>query len=229
MASIKLSALVTQIRGKLQGSYFAMRNGSAILSTSSRSKSITRNSGAALQTAKARLAFVARKWATLTDLQRRAWQSGASVLTFYNKNGVAYTPNGFIVFCRSWINWLNVSITPNVVYTLPGVPPNVTGFGIPNVATDSMLLEKGSVDYTVNRVIVSVSQCQSVGVYNSKMGYKKLFVTNASTISSVDLINTFIPIYGEPVYQTRIFFKFDFIDVLSGFPTATLYSDTIVV
>jgi len=98
MPQIKFSALVTDIKGKANGSVFS----------SNKQGSYFRNNKwgggrktARWQNAKVNLAFLSNAWKNLTNEEREAWNAAAPDNPFLNKFKVEYIPSGYQLF-MSW-------------------------------------------------------------------------------------------------------------------------------
>lgn len=98
MAMIKLQMGFSDIKGKLNGSYFQSQKGGISCKTISprRSKATTFQAGK--QVAQQNLAYVARLWGQLSPENVLAWNSYATGFTRYNKIGEPYTPTGYQMF-----------------------------------------------------------------------------------------------------------------------------------
>jgi len=98
MPQIKFSALVTDMKGKANGSVFS----------SNKQGSYFRNNKwgggrktARWQNAKINLAFLSNAWKNLTNEEREAWNAAAQDNPFLNKFKVEYIPSGYQLF-MSW-------------------------------------------------------------------------------------------------------------------------------
>jgi hypothetical protein len=98
MPQIKFSALVTDMKGKANGSVFS----------SNKQGSYFRNNKwgggrktARWQNAKVNLAFLSNAWKNLTNEEREAWNAAAPDNPFLNKFKVEYIPSGYQLF-MSW-------------------------------------------------------------------------------------------------------------------------------
>ena len=92
MALIKLTAIVDNISGKLNGTVFAKNKGGHYM----RSKSMPSNPKTSFQTAvRARFGAIAQLWGALTQAQRNAWNAMASEFPYRNRLGDTKILSGF--------------------------------------------------------------------------------------------------------------------------------------
>lgn len=92
MALIKLTAIVDNISGKLNGTVFSRNKGGHYM----RSKSMPSNPRTSFQSAvRARFGAIAQLWGALTEAQRDAWRAIASEFPYTNRLGDTKTLSGF--------------------------------------------------------------------------------------------------------------------------------------
>lgn len=92
MALIKLTAIVDNISGKLNGTVFSRNKGGHYM----RSKSMPSNPKTSFQNAvRARFGAIAQLWGALTEAQRDAWRAMASEFPYRNRLGDTKILSGF--------------------------------------------------------------------------------------------------------------------------------------
>lgn len=92
MALIKLTAIVDNISGKLNGTVFSRNKGGHYM----RSKSMPSNPRTSFQSAvRARFGAIAQLWGALTEAQREAWRAIASEFPYTNRLGDTKILSGF--------------------------------------------------------------------------------------------------------------------------------------
>lgn len=92
MALIKLTAIVDNISGKLNGTVFSRNKGGQYM----RSKSMPSNPRTSFQNAvRARFGAIAQLWGSLTEAQRDAWRAMASEFPYRNRLGDTKILSGF--------------------------------------------------------------------------------------------------------------------------------------
>lgn len=216
MASIKLGALVADIKGKLAGNYFAKRKNTTVLAVCG-SKLTKADAGrTALQAARNNLAAVARKWQQLTAAQRLTWESQAALLTWYTKVGVAYTPSGYQLFSQNNLNRLKINLDFLINYAEPNPPANIDNIKI-EIKTG------GDIEYSYvgtlsgnKYVVVSASYTNSIGVKYPKAGLKVIAVLGADNVGVEDITSGYVRTFGHKPLTGMVFFKVELIDGDSG-------------
>lgn len=92
MALIKLTAIVDNISGKLNGTVFSRNKGGHYM----RSKSMPSNPRTLFQTAvRARFGAIAQLWGALSEAQRNAWRAMANEFPYTNRLGDTKILSGF--------------------------------------------------------------------------------------------------------------------------------------
>lgn len=116
MASIKWSALVSEVKGVLNGSILShSRLGQTIRNRSSR---LGRPSSS-WSASRVMLAYVASQWKLLTIAQQASWQAMTASYPYIDKFGNPQTPSGYQLFCTLNVNLL---LTNNLVDFTPHLP-----------------------------------------------------------------------------------------------------------
>lgn len=97
MATVKFSAVVSDVRGKIGGNVFARgKNGSYI-----RSFSMPRNANSQIQQVRRNnFSYYSAKWRSLTVNERRQWVLSAASLPYNNRVGETSFYSGFQQFMR---------------------------------------------------------------------------------------------------------------------------------
>lgn len=216
MASIKLGALVADIKGKLAGNYFAKRKNTTVLAVCG-SKLTKADAGrTALQAARNNLAAVARKWQELTAAQMLTWQSQAALLTWYTKVGVPYTPSGYQLFSQNNLNRLKIDLDFLINYAEPKPPADVNNIKI-EIKTG------GDIEYSydgglagIKYVVISASYTNSVGVKYPKAGLKVIAVLGPDNVGAEDITSGYVRTFGHKPISGMVFFKAELIDGGSG-------------
>lgn len=105
MARIKLSEVVTDIRGKVGGTVFQKTRYGHMLRTIPRGRN---KQSFYQQCNRSKFQFIVRSWRTLTEAQKEAWNNAVSDWTFENVFGDTVTPTGSLLFNRLNLNVMNV-------------------------------------------------------------------------------------------------------------------------
>jgi len=97
MALIQMGNIITDIRGKIQGTVFS-RN---IAGNTMRNKTVPKiYTSEWASVYKQRQQFLMRFWRTLTDSERQTWVEGRTNYTFTNKLGNSITPQANVLFAQ---------------------------------------------------------------------------------------------------------------------------------
>lgn len=226
MASVKLSALVSDIRGKSNGSYFAKRNNTIILANNPNKSGNNKAGQNKLQAARNAVAFISSSWKGLEDANRSSWNNAAALLTWYTKVGEPYTPTGY-----AYYNQCNLNLSAQ------GLPPIITPF-VPQAAfemsTIDVVITNGEIDliYTAPTllaaaapmappaalydVVVYGSWSNSYGTNYPKGGYKKLAVLNNYDFEPVPLLDSYEKLFGSFVASGFSYWRIDVLDAGTG-------------
>jgi hypothetical protein len=125
MAKVKFSALISEMRNKLNGSVFSRNRAGNYL----RNKVTPVNPQTAFQTAvRALLTDASQSWRELTQAFRDAWYSATSNFTGTDIFADVRTPSGSNLYAKLFINASNVGDTPlsqpPAVISSPGIVEN---------------------------------------------------------------------------------------------------------
>lgn len=216
MASIKLGAIVADIKGKLAGNYFAKRKNTTVLAVCG-SKLTKADAGrTTLQKSRNTLFQVSRTWKDITDAQRTLWDNAAALLTWYTKVGIAYTPSGYQFYTQCNINRVNIDQSVIDEPVTPAAPHDVNRCDV-EITTGGVLTYTyaGSAP-TGKSVIISATYTNSLGVKYAKGGYKRIALMDAGETGPVVITANYVNVFGIAPTSGRVFFKFDMIDKDSG-------------
>lgn len=101
MASIKFSALVSDVKGTIGGNVFQSNKNGAFV----RTKSIPVNRNTQLQQyQRLNMAVYSKKWSQLTELDRAEWIAAAPQFPYTNRLGETKVYSGFQYFMKINLN-----------------------------------------------------------------------------------------------------------------------------
>jgi len=216
MASIKLGAILADIRGKLAGNYFAKRKNTTVLAVCG-SKLTKADAGrVALQQSRNNLTSVSRGWSALTAAQQLVWTNAAALLTWYTKVSIAYSPSGYQLFSQRNLNRLKIGLSQLTDYAEPLPPANIDGASIKINGDNDIVFEWDSGIPVGKAVVVSASFPNSTGVQVPKGGLKVLAVLGSGTTMPKMLTSDYQSLYGTNPTSNMVFFKLELIDTQSG-------------
>lgn len=218
MATIKLSGLITDIRGKLNGSYFAKRNNSFIMSTSDGSKLTKADAGRmAWQTAQLSVSRVSQSWADVPESVKLQWSAYASTLTWFTKTNTPYTPSGYQVYTQTMLNYCSDGKNPYSTFPTFGTQGYVNDCYCEYVNGNRLqasITEQNAFDKSL---LVFMSGPNSKGTNNPYGGLKKLGLISPDwSQASVNLTPAYLNIFGAFPYNSRVFYELRLLDANSG-------------
>lgn len=183
MPKIKLSALVSDMKGKSQGSVFSTNSGGTYFRNN---PSGGGRKSAKWDDQKNRFGSLATRWKALSDDQRAAWNEAASSYPTVNAFGDARLPSGYELYMR-----LNGTLVSNSlpVLTLPQVQrplPDVTEI---DLFTPDLFM------FTPSRQFKT-----SVGPGTQLFGYKSDFFDS----ETLEIPNTFAVRFNIPQGQNNV-------------------------
>lgn len=215
MARIKYSALVSDMRNKLNGSVLTKsRSGSTV-----RNKVTPANRNTNAQSAtRTRLSQVAKYFRTLTDDQITAWNNAVESYKSTNIFGDIVRPSGINLFVKLNSNLLLAGQGIISDPPIPAAPPTVELRTV-DIATAN---PKFALDFSVatvpagHKLIITASKPVSAGVSNFK-GNATIIEENATLAGyTCDIWNRYVAKYGVPAVDTKINVGFKLINTTTG-------------
>jgi hypothetical protein len=179
MAKVKFSALISEMRNKLNGSVFSKNRAGNYL----RNKVTPVNPQTAFQTAvRAVLTAASQSWRALSEAQRLAWNSAVANFQGTDIFGDVKTPSGINLYNKLYINASTIgfppSTTPPALVSSPAVPDAFVNTTAPNtVIVDSATL--AAVPAGVS-LVLSMTPSVSAGK-NFLKGKSRIIVAIGST------------------------------------------------
>lgn len=215
MAFIKTSALISDIKGKLNGSYFqSKKNGITVNNINSRNKGKFQQN-AAVQKQKGRVTTVSKTWGGLTEAQRLTWDSAASGMTRVNKNGVEYVPTGYQIFTEYNLNRLSIDAAVLVEFNPTTVVVDMDKLNIIPDATDKFVTDGlGDIASTVS-VLIFATAPQSKGAKYARSSYR-LIAKAAGGGSDMTIGTEYNAVFGKVSTGQTVFFKIIVVVSTSG-------------
>lgn len=215
MAFIKFSALVSSVKGKLNGSYFQNQKGGTALKNISGRRAKQKNGQSSLGVAQAKLAFVAQYWRTLTISEMAAWNVWALNFTRVNKNGQEYTPTGYQMFNECNGNALAIDENAIKEPGTPSAPLDMSTFDTSyDVNDDLQVVHAGGVPNDKVLLVYGTAP-QPAGVSYPTTGYRLITsITNTllgQTVIQTNYAQVWTTFSGKP----QIFFRLKLIDKAS--------------
>lgn len=228
MAKIKLSAIVSEMRGKLNGSVFSKNRGGAYL----RTKVTPVNPQSLAQgLVRATLTALSQGWRGLTEAQRLAWNSAVSGFTSTDIFGDIKTPSGINLYNKLNLNLAAIGEAP---INTPPVPVNVGYFDTLAIAGDASASTLAAtftgIGLTADQtVIVEATAGVSAGKSFVKSEYRQIG-TFAGTATSPQALGVMYEAkFGDLVADKKVFVRLRVVDKNTGVSGQATAASTIVV
>lgn len=224
MAKIKLSALISEMRGKLNGSVFSRNRGGAYI----RTKVTPLNPQTLAQTlVRSSFTAVSQSWKALTQGQRDAWDSSVNNFIGTDIFGDQKTPSGFNLFMGLNKNLLDVGAA---TLTLPPVPGSVQAFTSLDLAADT---GGGSFDMTANAAVAADTSIKvfatpgvSPGKSFVKSEFRQIGVLPAAALAANDFSTEYIATFGLLASAgLKVFIKYVPVNTITGQTGAQLQAE----
>ena len=226
MALIKLTAVVDNISGKLNGSVFARNKDGHYI----RSKSNPTNPQTEKQNlVRSLLSGVSTEWRNLSQGQREAWKGASQDFPYQNKLGDTKNYSGFNLFVKHNQNLKNYDASsPTLASPIPPaptIPPfSVTGsIGLDSLGSAITLaeVEMNFSERSPNTVfLIYATPVISHGVSNFR-NRLRLIDTNDGTSASgnllvADITNSYPAFFGVPADGAKVGFGVRAINTVTG-------------
>lgn len=226
MALIKLTAIIDQISGKLNGTIFARNKGGNYV----KGLSIPANPQTPhQQNVRNRFSYISQEWRNLTEEQRQSWREIAKVRPVRNRLGEERFLSGF-----QWFQKININSTlagdgfreePPPLVTFPY--PKKMNTNLSNFPDDFLLqLEVTAGNPATCSVLIFATPVISKGIYNFHSRLKMITDTPLNNLIAPNYYNIrrlYISRYDIPLSPGRIGFAFKIISGISAMESPLLY------
>lgn len=215
MAKVKYSALVSDMRNKLNGSVLSKNKYGSYI----RNKVTPTNPQSAAQVAqRAKLATFASKWRTLTEEQRQAWNDAVSGWSRTDIFGDSQNPTGSILHNRLNMTIATAGGTAIVLPPMPLGAPSPTAL---SVVTDTVA---STMEVTFAQtpvpagmaLVVEASPGMSAGISVANSQLRIIAVLPATTATGADVYAEYVAKYGSPTIGMKIFYRISMIRIATG-------------
>lgn len=215
MAKIKLSAIVSEMRGKLNGSVFSKNRGGAYI----RTKVTPVNPQTLAQgNVRATLTNLSQAWRGLTEAQRLAWASAVSGFTSTDIFGDIKTPSGINLYNKLNLNLAAIGEAPI------NTPPVAVSVGYVDSLTVTAAAGAGTLSAAFTTVgesadqtvIVEATPCMSAGKSFVKSEFRQIgtFAGDATTPQALGAM--YVAKFGSMVAGQKLFVRLKFVDKNTG-------------
>jgi len=227
MAKVKFTAIVADMRNKLNGSVFARNRGGAYV----RTKVTPLNPQTAAQVgARSLLTSLAQDFRSLTQEQITAWNNATSQWQTTDIFGDSVSPTGLALYVR-----LNANIQ-NAGGTLLTTPPSPVGAEA--LTSISLTAAVTGDTFDVNFIPASVpadhtmyvesTSMLSPGISNANSRFRFIDTAAAAAASPQDFFNGQTAKFGPLVAGQKVFVRAKFINKLTGEVSLPLVASAIV-
>lgn len=227
MAKIKTTAIVADIRGKLNGSVFSKNRGGAFV----RTKVTPSNPQTSFQAAvRSILGGLAQAWRSLTEAQRSAWNAAVSNFTGTDIFGDIKIPSGINLYTK--LN-ANLAEAGEAFITTPPLPRGAASLTQLSVSADisdteiEVVAGVGNVPAD-NTLIIRATAPQSPGKSFLKGKYRNVAKLTTGQALTVDIWANYIARFGTPVAGQKVGVECYYINTVTGEKSPSMSADTIV-
>lgn len=226
MAKVKFSALISEMRNKLNGSVFARNRGGAYLRTK---VTPTNPQTAAQVAARSLLTQFSQAWRSLTQAQRDAWSAVVDQWATTDVFGDVVNPSGSTLYTR--LN-INIALAGGSAISTPPTPVGATALTALSVTADVSDAEVEVVFAPTvpanHAMFVEATPMLSPGISNANAKFRAISTLAAATSSPQNLNTAFVAKFGSLVAGQKLFVRAKFINALTGEVSQRLVASTIV-
>lgn len=227
MAKIKTTAIVADIRGKLNGSVFSKNRGGAFV----RTKVTPSNPQTSYQAAvRSILGGLAQGWRSLTQAQRDAWNSAVSNYTGTDIFGDIKTPSGINLYTKLNANLAEVGMAYINTPPLPQGAASVTELsGSADISSLNITVDAGAGNVPAsNAFVIRATAPQSPGKKFLKGKYRNITVIAAGSPMQNNIWADYVARFGTPVAGQKIGVECYMVNTATGEKSPSISTDFIV-
>lgn len=215
MAKVKFSALISEMRNKLNGSVFSRNRGGNYL----RNKVTPLNPQTAAQVAaRALLTQFSQGWRALTDAQRQAWSAAVANWSTTDVFGDVINPTGNTLYTR-----LNINIA-NAGGSAISTPPTPIGVEALTDLSIDAAVTGDTFDVTFaptpvpadHALYVESTPMLSTGISNANSKFRAIGVQAAAATSPADMFAAQTAKFGALIEGQKVFVRAKLIRLSTG-------------
>lgn len=215
MAKIKLSAIVSEMRGKLNGSVFSKNRGGAYI----RTKVTPVNPQTVAQgNVRATLTGLSQAWRNLTEAERTAWNNAVNAFGKTDIFGDIKIPSGIALHNRLNLNLAAIGVAPITAPPAPSPVGYIDSLTITAAAgTPALSAAFTGIDLDATQsIIVEATAPQSAGKSFVKSEYRQISVISATATSPANLLAAYTAKFGALVEGQKVFVRFRVVSEVTG-------------
>lgn len=228
MAKVKFSALISEMRNKLNGSVFSRNRGGAYL----RNKVTPLNPQTSAQVAaRSLLTFFSQSWRSLSDDQRAAWNGSVASWSSTDIFGDTINPTGATLYIR--LN-CNISIAGGTAISLPPAQLGAAALTSLSIVADASA-NTLAVTFAASPVpadhamVIESTANLSPGISNANSNFRTIEVVAAAATSPHAAGASQVTKFGAMVEGQKIFVRAKMIRLSTGETSQRQVTNTIVV
>ena len=211
MALIKLGAFITELSGKIGGTIFSKNKGGAY----AKNRVVPSNPQTSFQnTIRAFFSIIAKRWKTLTQVERDSWSSAAQTVTRTNRFGDTIKLSGSQLYQERNLNLYNARV-PFIDSPVVGVLSLNNFISIFSQSVASLSLNTGVQPVGATMVWYATASV-SPGIKNIGNLYRRIGKTTSLDASPVDLTSLYNAKFGPAIVGQRVGFRCVVIENATG-------------
>jgi len=228
MAKVKFSALISEMRNKLNGSVFARNRGGNYLRTK---VTPTNPQTAAQVAARSLLTQFAQSWRSLTEAQRAAFNAVADQFATTDVFGDVVNPSGSTLYTR--LN-INIALAGGVAIVTPPTPTGAAALTDLSVTADvsdsevEIVFAPGAVPAD-HALFLEATSNLSPGISNANSKFRGIQTLAPAAASPVNVFTNYTAKFGGLVAGQKLFVRGKFINRITGEVSQRLVASTLIV
>jgi len=213
MALVKWSAMVSEVKGKLNGTIFSNPTYGAQMRNRRSCKGHPSNVWGAQQSL---LGVVASEWKDLTPTQQQSFLDKVAEYPYINKFGDSVTPSAYQLYCTLNLNRRAVGAGQLTTCLSPNSEANFGAVAMQVGATGELEMTFTNPANANIYAIYYVSPPQSKGVFYqpAKMRYTASNLGNQASPFAID--SSIEALYGPVVDDQKYFWRMEVVDTVTG-------------
>jgi hypothetical protein len=228
MAKVKFSALVSDMRNKLNGSVFSKNRAGSYL----RNKVTPVNPQTAAQVAvRNNFTTLSQNWRGLTDAQRLSFASAVDTFKRTDIFGDLKTPSPLNLYMRLNGNLQIVGVAPMSVAPVSGDTPQLTALSaVGDISLTSIEIDTDEAAVPANTAyVVDATPPVSAGVTFVKSQFRTIQVLDAAESIPANVWASYVAKFGTPIAGQKIFIRLIAIDKTTGLRSQALGTSIVFV
>jgi hypothetical protein len=215
MAKVLFTAVVADMRNKLNGSVFSKNRYGGYV----RTKVTPVNPQTTAQAnVRNRLATNSQAWRGLTEAERQSWIDAAPSFPMIDIFGNSKILSGSALYVKLNNNLVNISVTPIATAPAPtAIPSFILGTLTSAEGVPALSVTWTAPDLTATqKVVFQATPNVGAGISFVKNKFRQIAVVAGSSSSPTDLLTAYQAVFGDPIATQKIFVRAFVIDTVTG-------------